>query len=96
VADLRRYYGVRLADLRTGDLRLSELVAYIEHLPPGSAVWAHEHGLPFGWSLTDVFLTDLFAAFTGEAHPQRAAIQQKAEARSALDRLRRQKARLNL
>lgn len=87
---------MRLADLRTGDLRLSELIAYIEHLPPGSAVWAHEHGLPFGWSLTDVFLTDLYAAFSGQPHPQRAEISKAAEARSALDRLKRQKARHNL
>lgn len=69
------------------------MVAYVEHLPPGSAVWAKEHGIPFGWSLTDVLLSDLFAAFSGEPHPARAEIQKKAEYASALARLQRQKAR---
>lgn len=81
--------------LRTGELSLPELVAYIEHLPPGSAVWAVEHGLPFGWSLTDVLLSDLFAAMSGNVHPARAEIDEKARHKSALSRLARQRERLN-
>lgn len=37
-ADLRREYGVRLLDLFTGDLLPSEMLAYIDHLPPHSAL----------------------------------------------------------
>lgn len=87
---------MRLVELRQGGLTLPELAAYVEHLPPGSAVWAHEHGVPFGWSLDAILLSDIFAATNGgTAHPARAEITQQARARSAVERLRAQKARLN-
>ena len=80
--------------MRTGWLKLSILSAYVEHLPPGSAIWAIEHGLPFGWTLTDVLISDLFAVTAGEIHPARAEIDSTARARSALARLRKQRERL--
>lgn len=87
---------MRLVELRTGGLTLPELAAYVEHLPPGSAVWAHLHGIPAGWSLTDILLTDIFAALnSGNAHPARAEITEKARHKSALARLRAQRERLN-
>lgn len=83
-------------ELREGGLTLPELAAYAEHLPPGSAVWAHKHGLPQGWSLDSVLLSDVFAAVNhGTAHPARAEIAEQARHRSAVERLRAQKARLN-
>lgn len=73
-ADLRRYYGVRLTDLWRGELSLRELSNLIDHLPPGSAVWCQQAGVPYGWTLTDLLITDLFQAFTGEPHPMRPGI----------------------
>lgn len=70
-ADLQRFYGVDLGDLWRGRLSVRRLSVLIAHLPPGSAVWAAENGIPYGWSLTDVLLTDVFAALTGEQHPAR-------------------------
>ncbi len=74
--------------------RLSVLVAY---LPAGSAVWAIENGLPYGWDLDSVLLTDLFHAFTGQQHPARPKPSKKGLADRASDlraRLREQAARL--
>lgn len=68
-ADLRRFYGVCLADLWRGALSLRELSVYIAHLPPGSAVWAAEHGVPFGTTPDLIVLTDIFHAVTGSPHP---------------------------
>ena len=89
-----RYYGVRLADLRTGGLRLSELLAYIEHLPADSAVYGIEHGIPAGWTFTDFLLTDLFAVTSGEHHPARVALHEEARASDLRARFKRQQARL--
>lgn len=96
VADLSRYHGLRLhrRSLSSGEVSLPFLAACVEHLPPGSAVWAAEHDLPYGWSLSDVLLTDVFHALTGNAHPARAEITSAARARSAVSRLRAQAARL--
>lgn len=85
---------MRLAELRTGGLCLSELAALVEHLPSSSATYAIEHGMPPGWTLTDFFLTDLFAAHTGSLHPARDALHKKAVLEDARARLARQKARL--
>jgi len=86
---------VRLVELRQGGLTLPELAAYVEHLPPGSACWAHLNGVPLGWSLDTLLLTDIYAATRGQAHPARTEISDQARAKSALARLRAQKARLN-
>ena len=96
VADLRRHYGVRLhrRSLSSGEVTLPELLAYVEYLPAGSAVWSIEHGLPYGWSLTDVLISDLFQVITGEEHPQRAPITKKARAEDVLRRLEAQRKRL--
>lgn len=87
---------MRRDSLLTGEVTLPELAAYVEHLPSGSAVWCLEHGLPFGWDLSTILLTDLFAAQSGNVHPARAELDEKARAKSALERLRRQRERLNL
>lgn len=83
--------------MRDGDLTIAELAAYMTYLPPGSAVWAKEHGLPFGWSLTDVLISDLYAAWAGEPHPARTAAESDTRASSAKSKvaaLKAQRARL--
>lgn len=75
--------------------RLSVLVAY---LPPGSAVWAADHGLPFGWGLTDLLLTDVYHAVSGSPHPARPKPRRSSErkdGRSLIERLRAQRERLS-
>lgn len=70
-ADLQRVYGLDLLDLWRGKLSLRKLSVLVTHLPPGSAVWSAETDLDYGWTLTDILLTDLFHALTGETHPAR-------------------------
>lgn len=45
-ADLRRFYGVRLRDLYTGDLTVRELINLVKYLPRDSALgremWGEE------------------------------------------------------
>jgi hypothetical protein len=96
IADLSRYHGFRLRrrSLSSREIDLPTLAAMVEYLPPGSAVWAKENGLPYGWTLDAVLVSDLYHAFTGSAHPMRAEISEKARARDALARLRAQRARL--
>lgn len=43
----------------------------VANLPPGSAVWAAESGLPPGMTPTDYLLADVFHALAGEPHPLR-------------------------
>ncbi len=96
-ADLQRFHGVDLGDLWRGGLSVRRLSVLLAHLPPGSAVWAIENDLPYGWTLTDVLLTDLFHAFTGQPHPARPKPSKKGLASRAGDlreRLREQAARL--
>jgi hypothetical protein len=77
-ADLQRYYQVELGALYRGELTLRRLCSLIAYLPPGSATWAAQGGLPYGWSLTDLLLADLFHATTGEKHPARPSGNEKA------------------
>jgi len=85
---------VRLRELKTGGLALSELAALVEHLPSSSTTYGLEHGFPPGWTLTDFFLTDLWHAQTGQPHPARDALRKKAVLEDARARLMRQRARL--
>lgn len=85
---------MRLAELKTGGLTLPELAALIEHLPSTSAIYGIEHALPPGWTLNDLFLTDLFAVQTGQLHPARDALHKKAVLTDARARLARQQARI--
>lgn len=74
--------------------RLSVLVA---HLPPGSATWAAQHGIPGGVDLTAVVLMDVYHALTGEEHPARPKPRATSGASRAADlreRLRAQRDRL--
>jgi len=50
-------------------MSLRELSVYVEHLPPGSAVWAAEHGVPFGTTPELIVLTDIYHAVAGAPHP---------------------------
>ncbi|MEU4568662.1 hypothetical protein [Micromonospora sp. NPDC023956] len=68
-ADLRRFYGVDLADLWAGELSLRRLSAYVANLPAESATWAAEHGVAQGLTPTDLLLADIFHALAGEPHP---------------------------
>jgi len=68
-ADLQRFYGVSLAEFWQGGMSLRRLYVLVSSLPPGSAVWAIQNGLPPGWSLTDVLLADVYHALTGQRHP---------------------------
>jgi hypothetical protein len=70
-ADLQRFYGVDLGDLWRGRLSLRRLSALVRYLPPGSAVWSIQSGVTYGYTPTDLFLSDLFYALTGEEHPEK-------------------------
>jgi hypothetical protein len=70
-ADLQRFYGVQLGDLWRGRLSLRRLSVLVQYLPPGSAIWAQQTGIAYGYTPTDLFVADLFHAFTGEEHPER-------------------------
>nr|PZN00576.1 MAG: hypothetical protein DIU77_03440 [Thermocrispum agreste] len=59
---MRRYYGVRLRDLVTGDLTHRELLAYIRHLPQDSAVGRALLGPAADYDATMHRLTDLLDA----------------------------------
>lgn len=39
-------------------------------MPPGSAIWAAQTEIPYGYTPTDLFLSDLFYAMTGQEHPE--------------------------
>ncbi|GAB1641771.1 hypothetical protein [Krasilnikovia sp. MM14-A1259] len=82
-ADLAHFYGVDLAQLWTGGLSLRRLSVLIANLPPGSATWAAEHGLPLGAVPGDLVLADIFEALTGQTHPLKPT---PAAARSAATR----------
>lgn len=93
---MQRVYGLDLADLWRGKLSLRKLAVLVSHLPPGSAVWTVETDLDYGWTLTDILLTDLFHAFTGEEHPARPKPKAaKKDATSMLEKLKAQRARHN-
>lgn len=89
-------YGLDLVDLWRGRLSLRKLSALVTHLPPGSAVWSTETDLDYGWTLTDILLTDLFHALTGETHPARPKPKKaQKDATSMLEKLKAQRARYN-
>lgn len=96
-ADLQRYYNLDLAELYTGGLSLRRVSVLIANLPAGSAVWSALHNIPYGWTLTDLLLADLFHAVSGEAHPARpTGKKSNAErAKELAERLKAQKERLN-
>ncbi len=54
----------------------------------GSAVWAVQAGVPYGWTLTDLLLTDLFHALTGEPHPDRPNLSERTKQFDANEQVR--------
>jgi hypothetical protein len=66
-ADLRRYYTLSLTDLATGALSIRQLVAYLRHLPRGSAL--HTAIAGHDWTTGDFLLADLYGTWAGERHP---------------------------
>jgi hypothetical protein len=64
---------------------------------PGSALWCVNNGLPAGWSLTDLLLTDLYFALTNERHPlapDLAAKAKQAKNATLIAQLKAQRARI--
>jgi hypothetical protein len=60
-------------------------------------VWAAQSKVPYGWSLAEILLADVFHALTGEAHPlhPRSGTEAKATAQAdTIARLKAQRARL--
>lgn len=47
------------------------MAVLVAHLPVGSAIWALSADVPYGWTLTDTLLADVFHALSGEPHPLR-------------------------
>jgi len=95
---LQRHYGVDLADLWRGELSLRRLYVLVSQLPIGSSTWAAQIGIPYGWTLTDLLLTDVYHALTGEPHPARPTIRKPGEAArraGQIARLKAQRERLN-
>jgi hypothetical protein len=56
------------------------LAVLASQLPVGSATWAISANVPYGWSLTDILIADLFHAFAGEPHPLHPGIAKQAAA----------------
>lgn len=75
-------------------MSLRELSVYMAHMPPGSALWAAEHGIAEGLSLTDILLMDVFGVLAGEEHPARPKPATAKRARDLREKLRAQRARL--
>lgn len=96
-ADLSRFHGVDLADLWRGELTIRRLSVLLHHLPADAAL--RSIGLPsaaFGWDVNTFLLADVFHALTGKPHPQRPALQTRAERYTSLrERLAEQRSRLN-
>lgn len=66
------------------------------NLPAESATTAAISDAPRGWSLTDTLLSDIYTAWTGEAHPLREGLDKAAKAekhRATVARLQEHKAR---
>lgn len=85
-ADLQRFYQLDLLDHYRGRISLRKLLVLLKHLPPE----AHIRRLPGsdGWNVEDVpyLLADVFAALTGETHPQHPAV--KADRRARVELLK--------
>lgn len=82
-ADLQHYYNIDIADLYVGKLSFRRLSVLLTYLPADSATWAVRNDIPHGWTLTDLLVTDLFQAFTGEVHPARPTGKEQAESERA-------------
>lgn len=68
----------------------------MRYLPVGSATWAAQADVPYGWSLTDLLLTDLFFVLSGEQHPSRPGAGKSDDGKADLfARLRAQRERLS-
>lgn len=79
-------------DLWRGQLSLRRLSVLVAHLPVGSAVWSLSADVPYGWTLTDTLLADIFQGLTGERHPLRPDNTAKEKAKKDQDRVARLKA----
>lgn len=93
---MARVYGVDLGDVWRGRLSLRRLLVLVRYLPPGSAVWAEQAGIEFGWSLTDFLLADLFQVWANTPHPARPVTSKKSrgDAGELVARLKAQRERL--
>lgn len=92
---MQRFYGIDLRDFWRGGVGLRRLANLTHYLPAGGAVWALSNGVPYGWTLTDVLIADLFHAWTGEEHPARPrGGSERRDAAELRSRLEAQKARL--
>lgn len=78
-------------DLWRGRLSLRKLAVLIAHLPVGSAVWALSADVPYGWTLTDTLLADIFHILAGEQHPLRPDKRAKEAAEKNNERIARLK-----
>jgi hypothetical protein len=96
-ADFHRYYNLDLAELYRGELSLRKVSNLIANLPTGSATWSAINDIPYGWTLTDLLIADLFHAFSGEPHPARPNGKKPAASRAKelAERLMQQRERLN-
>lgn len=86
-----------MGGLWRGELSPRRAAVLLNHLPVGSATWAAQSRVPYGWSLTDILLADVFHALTGEAHPlhpSNGADAKAARHADTLDRLKAQRERL--
>jgi hypothetical protein len=81
-----------LGDLWRGELSPRRAAVLLAHLPVGSATWAAQADVPYGWSLTDLLLADVFHAITGEPHPLHPSSGTGAKAAKTADALERLKA----
>ncbi len=92
-ADLRRYYQRSLTDLATGAMSIRELIAYVRHMPPGSALQACTDG--HMWDINGFLLADLYGVWACERHPSdpRKAIRQKQTSAKLRELKRRRDAR---
>lgn len=79
-------------DLWRGRLSLRRLSVLVAHLPVGSAVWALSADVPYGWTLTDTLLADVFHALSGEPHPLRPDNSKKVQAAKNDERIAKLKA----
>lgn len=79
-------------DLWRGRLSLRLLAVYVAHMPVGSAIWALSADVPYGWTLTDTLLADVYHGLTGERHPLRPDNSAKAKAKKDDERIARLKA----
>lgn len=86
-----------MGGLWRGELSPRRAAVLLQNLPVGSATWAAQVDVPYGWSLTDLLLADIFHAIHGEAHPLHPSSGVEAKAAKnadAIARLQAQRERL--